>query len=220
MLLLRDDRLRGDARFAGVASGQQASNGRTSRPVLRVRAAGFGRESAGIETWALDSTIFRRVSTGWRLWWPLPEARVAWSPNGALLAFTCIDGEQLGICVAAPDGTNQRQILDDATDPLWAPDGSRLAFLRNHRILWLSSPDGQNQERIARKPAGMLLDSHVSSPDGTTVGMAGKVLGGDLGSVLYLVWIATGRTEQITLSTSVGALAGSPTWRAQALPAG
>ena len=55
-------------------------------------------------------------------------ASPAWSPNGKYIAFKC---QASGIWVMDSDGTNARRltVMTGDTSPVWAPDGSKLAFI-------------------------------------------------------------------------------------------
>jgi hypothetical protein len=67
-----------------------------------------------------------------------PEARVAWSPDGRLIAFSAITGldavnERLALHLASPADGLVEQLTPEETgagqiDPCWAPDGRSLVF--------------------------------------------------------------------------------------------
>ncbi len=65
-----------------------------------------------------------------------------WSSDGRAIAFTRDDG----LYVAAADGSDQRRVhaAVDLHRPVWAPDGSRLAFERGEVQ---NTPDGARDER-------------------------------------------------------------------------
>jgi hypothetical protein len=78
--------------------------------------------------------------------------------NG-LIAFTC----GLNVCQSLADGSSAGVLISNATDPVWSPDGSRIAFVRNGDI-WTANADGTNQALFvsgAVNPAW--------APNGTTV---------------------------------------------------
>jgi hypothetical protein len=54
------------------------------------------------------------------------------------------------VAAVAPDGT-RRQLLTDARDATYSPDGTLVAFARNGD-LWLANADGSGQRALARTP--------------------------------------------------------------------
>ena len=71
---------------------------------------------------------------------PTPSAtivtsRVAWSPDGARLAFGCRDKSEDfdDICIVNTNGTGFRRLTAEGrsnSDPAWSPDGTQIAFVR------------------------------------------------------------------------------------------
>jgi Tol biopolymer transport system component len=113
-------------------------------------------------------------------------AVTAWSPDGALIAFTCAteaDPEGSHICVMDADGTNVRVVSESGpdwfeTDLAWSPDGSRIAFNRwerptgssdfEIRPIGIASLDGGPVIGVGSAPGddGAVFDW---SPDGTVI---------------------------------------------------
>jgi Tol biopolymer transport system component len=83
---------------------------------------------------------------------------MAWSPDGSILAFSSVTGSAINeeqIYLVRADGSALRQITQEGGSwPVWSPDGSRIAFIRNLRIdssnygpegrLYTMAADGQD----------------------------------------------------------------------------
>ena len=74
-------------------------------------------------------------------------AESGYAAFGAKIAFTCVgmDGNR-DICVMDGDGGNELRLTDDPAkdhEPSWSPDGTRIAFNRDHHIYVMDS-DGRN----------------------------------------------------------------------------
>lgn len=66
-----------------------------------------------------------------------------WSPNGKRLAYR--DTDRNTILVSNPDGTDEREIAEDAaSDPVWSADGENLAWIPNgaNAVRW-AEPEGK-----------------------------------------------------------------------------
>jgi Tol biopolymer transport system component len=102
------------------------------------------------------------------------DTGAVWSPDGTRLAFDCGDG---GVCVALADGGHLRQIYGGpASDvrammPVWAPDGSALAFiavLRHHtEVVTVRLRDRRQQVAFKEGSADSSPSAVAWSPDGT-----------------------------------------------------
>jgi Tol biopolymer transport system component len=100
---------------------------------------------------------------------PSSEGNVApiWSPRGGELAFA---GGTKGITrqavfVVRADGTRRRR-LASGQDPSWSPDGRRLAFIDNCRLLTIRR-NGKGKRRLSRN--GELVVAEAWAPRGNLI---------------------------------------------------
>jgi Tol biopolymer transport system component len=92
-------------------------------------------------------------------------------PSSSKIAFNTWDGGTAAIYVANPDGTGLTKLTPGAEDdrrPLWSPDRSKLAFVRNIVELWVMSSDGSNRVRLTNRLADGISDFRWS-PDGSMI---------------------------------------------------
>lgn len=83
---------------------------------------------------------------------PGPETDPAWSPDGSAIAFTCPSSNGFIVCVADPDGANQRTLMgpessEGGADPYWSTDGKRIVFWSNrapYLALYTMEADGSD----------------------------------------------------------------------------
>jgi Tol biopolymer transport system component len=81
------------------------------------------------------------------------------SPNGVELVYE----REFEIWTAALDGTSRRMVVD-GEEPAWAPDGTRIAYVRGEGDIVVADIDGRNAKRIASSAT-----SPSWSPDGRRI---------------------------------------------------
>ena len=139
------------------------------------------------------------------------ETEPAWSPDGSLLAFSwphgsisLVNGEDTievrGIAVVDPDGAapqllTQTERPTDAEDqgPVWAPDGSQIAFVRlnitaeprDMTAVFVMNADGTDPRQIT--PWELRAADIDWSPDGSLISFRSEETGNDFVGDLYTV---------------------------------
>jgi hypothetical protein len=89
----------------------------------------------------------------------LGAAQGAFPGTNGLIAFTC----GINVCQSLADGTSAGVLISNASDPVWSPDGSKLAFSRSGDI-WTANADGTNQALFVSGAA-----NPAWAPNGTTI---------------------------------------------------
>jgi TolB protein len=108
-----------------------------------------------------------------------------WSPDGQRIAFerrvgrvsygdctACGRARKLEVWVMNADGSEARMLAQDGAEPVWSPDGGRLAFtkilrrdVRSRRPvesdIYVMNADGSGQRNLTRTPGA---GSHESVP--------------------------------------------------------
>ena len=100
---------------------------------------------------------------------------VVWSPDGTRI-FYRDDNTDIRWAIN-PDGTNRLQITAGGlasadwiylgSGRSWLPDGTRIVYEANNTELWVGTPNGTTQTRLAEDVDGR--DSYAWSPDGTRI---------------------------------------------------
>jgi Tol biopolymer transport system component len=105
------------------------------------------------------------------------------------------------IWVMDPDGSNQVQLTTgiDARDPVWSPDGSRIAFSMSvgttSDIVTIRASDGGGRTRVTSW--GSLEFEPAWSPDGSQIAFTRGYPRGDVGD-LWVKDLITGAARQVT----------------------
>jgi Tol biopolymer transport system component len=181
----------------------------------------------GIETANPDGTDVVRLTNG------VNDSWASWSPDGTKVLFSstrydhsigqCTPGDpyEFGcpthIYVMDADGSNVTRLTDDPLPefmPVWSPDGSRIAFVRESDSvraaftgIYTMSPDGSDVRRISSSDGGS--DFWPSwSPDGTQIVFA-AIRNEDWG-----IWIvdADGSNEHMILGGTGAGYVDNPVW--------
>lgn len=129
----------------------------------------------------------------------------AWAPSGQWIAYDVEAGGQPGIYVIRPNGTGRRRLTrGNDTNPLWSPDGSKIAFTHSSDSplaigdLYVIDASGGDPHRVTKSAADFDW-----SPDGT------KLAFSSLGSTgIYVVGISDPRTVAVTRNPA----ADTPSW--------
>ena len=142
--------------------------------------------------------------------WNGRKASLAWSPDGRKLAFLADGGpvvDDLGrggcgqycfqLYVLNRDGSGLRNLTSKlaagrgfgaslASDPVWSPDGRRIAFVRLDRRLgvYVVNVDGSGVRNLTPKPKGAAYAAPAWSPDGRKIAFASER---DGNSEIYLM---------------------------------
>jgi Tol biopolymer transport system component len=193
----------------------------------RIAFDNFLQGEYGIETADPDGTDLVRLTDG------VNDSWATWSPDGRKIVFSstrsdptiegCLPGfpHEFGcptdIYVMSSDGSNVVRLTDDPAEefmPVWSPDGSRIAFVRNTQgtpvmspVIFTMNPDGTDVRQISSGVGGS--DFWPSwSPDGTQVVFA-AIRNEDWG-----IWVvdADGSNEHMILGGTGAGYVDNPVW--------
>ena len=125
------------------------------------------------DVWKIESTGANSVNLSNN---PASDSRPFWSPNGKKIAFLSYrNGDaNIEIWVMNPDGSEQKQLTNNPSGevfaPDWSPDGSKIVFSNNRSgnfEIRLIDADGTNPKKLTADPG---VDSGPRwSPDGSEI---------------------------------------------------
>ena len=146
---------------------------------------------------------------------------VNWSPDGAKLLFSALDGDNANVWTISSDGSNAKQITNlkgVSWDPDWSQDGKSIAFnyAPNSNMaassLWVASADGGNERSLNVLPAtegeSLIQWCPAWSPDGNWLTFCGREINGNM--KIWLVSSEGGIPIDLTLDFPQGV--GRPRW--------
>jgi Tol biopolymer transport system component len=114
----------------------------------------------------------------------------AWSPDGARIAFGAMhcddyyyydDCGSNGVSVMNTDATGIVHLTSDGSDagPGWHPDGSKLAFTRSRKVLYVINADGSALAPIPIPDNPIAVFDPAWSPDGAKIAFTCEVVSGN-----------------------------------------
>jgi Tol biopolymer transport system component len=126
-----------------------------------------GHDSVGFHIYSLNlATRHARRLTDSRCG---NEVGPSWSPSGGWLAYERSNG-QPGIYLMRANGGGARRIIPDASDPAWAPDGKRLAYVANDKLY--IAPLAAPRRAVWLRTGRYLVGHPAWSPDGKWIAFA------------------------------------------------
>jgi Tol biopolymer transport system component len=122
-----------------------------------------------------------------------PSAQATFPGGNGRIAYTwSVGGEAfesgpaprlVGVFSVRPDGSDRRLIARGGREPVYSPNGRRIAFLRSQR-LWVADADGSDAHPVS--PRGWLVGEQEWSPRGNRIAFA-RGFDGSVREVLYSV---------------------------------
>jgi TolB protein len=139
---------------------------------------------------------------------PNPFGGVAWSADGSLLAFTGSKGKKRGIYAVRADGTGLRFLrgTKGGSNPVFSPDGRRIAFARDQlgkgpsfgTTPWVVRVDGSGAHRLADLRNGVEYVPSSFSPDGSVLAVTRTSLDSDRPNALFFELDGSGARRALT----------------------
>ncbi len=144
----------------------------------------LGLSGVGIKGMAADGSGRVVISGGYEAdIVPDPFSTISWSADGAWLAFGGSKGPRKGIYELHPDGSGTRFLhgTDGGKNPVFSPDGSKLAFVRSNlkvgaATTWLADADGRKAVRLTPRSRAVEYLPSSFSPDGSVLAVTRKAL--------------------------------------------
>jgi Tol biopolymer transport system component len=121
----------------------------------------------------------------------LGSATHDWSPDGARVVYA-IGPRQAPTLHILDLRTRQSRKLTYGLAPVWSPDGSHIAFRRNHDAILITQPDGAGLQTVAQRPPHPGIEYGYPHP-----GYYELVWSPDSKALLYGCLELTGGTREI-----------------------
>jgi Tol biopolymer transport system component len=84
--------------------------------------------------------------------YPGEEYSPDWSPSGHRIVFYQVTPTKgLRIFTIRPDGTDRQLVVRDGQDPVWSPEGRKIAFTREGHV-YTVNPDGTSEREVPGTP--------------------------------------------------------------------
>jgi Tol biopolymer transport system component len=143
----------------------------------------------------------------------IPASRPRWSPNNDQIVFGRGKG-WLSIWSVPPLGGVPRKIIENARNPSWSWDGTRLVFEKHEKLnqqIWTARADGSDQREVSGLPtAGLVLCDRMPSfsPDGSLIAFFHCQEDSPLGNI-WIIPSTGAQARQLTFDDYFG---GTPVW--------
>jgi serine/threonine protein kinase/Tol biopolymer transport system component len=136
---------------------------------------------------------------------------LTFSPNGDYVYYFVVDNKRVNTLYrVAAFGGSSRKLIENADGPVsFSPDGTRLAFLRDARLLMIANADGTSAQTLATAGDGKRWMYPTWSPDGQMIA-CGFFLASD--SKIHLAGVAVKDGTERPISSPLWLFLGGVAW--------
>jgi eukaryotic-like serine/threonine-protein kinase len=120
------------------------------------------------------------------------------SPDGNYVYYVVVEKQGIGVLYQIPSlGGSPRKLIEDADGPVTLPpDGSRIAFVRDNRLLMVANSDGTSARTLATASTGTAYERPAWSPDGQTI-VCSRYSSSDNSRLLVQISVKDGRENLV-----------------------